>query len=784
MLDRSAGPGSMTGDSHLVPLPGTGWQVWRHALLRTAGFPAGELDRLAAPACARAADDHLDGRLPAGTFRRAFEEAACEVSRQAHEIAGDPRFREAVAWQSPGAVQALDGLLRDGPEPRGTRKRERYRRRHREDLVARYWQRYCAKAETTGWWGPVCWVALDPAGPAVVARPGPRLVRERRVYFEHWALEALLARLAADAPTRRWLPAAMQPHLRLDGRRVIRPAQPAAPLSAPEAALLARCDGCRPVIEVARELIGEGWLREAADIDLLLDSLVDRGLAWWPARLPLDLGAEGRLRGWLAAIGERDLRDRALAALDLLGRARDAAAAADGGTASARLARLDAEFVAITGRDARHRPGATYAGRTVCHLETSRDLDLVFGKPVLEAVARPLELLLVAARWLTAALAEAYTAALRELYDDLASSLGRPEIPLGQLWYLAQGPLFGAGERPADRIVAEFVRRWASLLGLDRLPPGCRGLELAAADLGAEAVRIFDADRPGWSGARLHSPDLHLCATGPDAVARGDFTAVVGEMHAAWATLDLAFAVAFHPAPDELRGALDRDLGPGRPRLLLPADWPRFTARLARAGSPSDRHLAFQPAAGADRDRVLPLAALTVSEENGRLVAGTAGGVRWPLVEVFADLLATHAVDAFKSIPQRPHTPRVTVDRLVIVRETWRTTIGATGLAGRADRSDLFLRARRWRRQLRAPERVFAGIAGELKPVYVDFTSPAYVSSFCAMLRSARLQGGDGVELRVTEMLPSPEQAWVPDAEGGRYLSELRLQVRDPEVAR
>jgi hypothetical protein len=48
------------------------------------------------------------------------------------------------------------------------------------------------------------------------------------------------------------------------------------------------------------------------------------------------------------------------------------------------------------------------------------------------------------------------------------------------------------------------------------------------------------------------------------------------------------------------------------------------------------------------------------------------------------------------------------------------------------------------------------------------------------MLSAARVASGDDVRLSVTEMLPLPCHAWVPDAEGRRYLSELRLQIRDP----
>jgi hypothetical protein len=48
------------------------------------------------------------------------------------------------------------------------------------------------------------------------------------------------------------------------------------------------------------------------------------------------------------------------------------------------------------------------------------------------------------------------------------------------------------------------------------------------------------------------------------------------------------------------------------------------------------------------------------------------------------------------------------------------------------------------------------------------------------MLASARMAAGEAVAVMFSELLPGPEQAWLTDAAGRRYFSELRLQVRDP----
>ncbi|MFD0598460.1 hypothetical protein ACFQZ4_44350 [Catellatospora coxensis] len=126
----------------------------------------------------------------------------------------------------------------------------------------------------------------------------------------------------------------------------------------------------------------------------------------------------------------------------------------------------------------------------------------------------------------------------------------------------------------------------------------------------------------------------------------------------------------------------------------------------------------------------------------------------------------------------------MSIGRLVVHRQTWRTTVAdCARAADLPDEAARYLAVRRWRDRLGLPEQVFVRVGTEVKPVYVDFTSPAYVAAFVAMVRAASRAGGAGVPLTVSEMLPGPEQAWVPDAAGRRYFSELRMAIRDPATA-
>jgi hypothetical protein len=48
------------------------------------------------------------------------------------------------------------------------------------------------------------------------------------------------------------------------------------------------------------------------------------------------------------------------------------------------------------------------------------------------------------------------------------------------------------------------------------------------------------------------------------------------------------------------------------------------------------------------------------------------------------------------------------------------------------------------------------------------------------MVKSARNRAGEQAALTISEMLPGAADAWLPDAEGRRYSSELRIQFCDP----
>jgi hypothetical protein len=134
-------------------------------------------------------------------------------------------------------------------------------------------------------------------------------------------------------------------------------------------------------------------------------------------------------------------------------------------------------------------------------------------------------------------------------------------------------------------------------------------------------------------------------------------------------------------------------------------------------------------------------------------------------------------IATYDPFPQDEHSPRLTVGRAVLRRETWRVDTGALAWALEKDAGRRQRLARSWAQHHGLPRRVFALAPTELKPLYVDFDSVLLTSVLARQIRRTTESGGG--RIRITEMLPGPDECWLLDASGNRYTSELRLTAVD-----
>ncbi len=665
------------------------------------------------------------------------------------------------------------------------------RDRGHAQMVASYLQRYCTKNDTIGFFGPVGWGRLGEGDQPIAVQPGETLLAARQIYFEGWAIDAIAQRLAEEDAMRPWLAPRRSPYLRREGQGYVTPNGAQIQLGPLSSALLAACDGTRPALVLLRELSPDLAPDQEEVLLGMLAGFHDKGMIRWSFQIPLSMTPERTLRDLLLAIEEEPLRERALALLDEMVRAADEVGRARGDAEALRraLGALEATFTRATGRLATQADGKLYVGRTLVHEDCRRDLDLELGAPFLTAIAPPLSLVLASARWFTQRIARGYRECFAATYTKLSGERGSRQIDLLSFAQTALPRLVNRETR--QMLQGELQARWDRVLAI---PPGERRIVRRSAELRALVAEEFAAPGPGWVKARYHSPDLLIAAPSVEAIRQGDYEVVLGELHVAINTLDRALFFAQHPEPERLRAAIEADLPEPCLIPLLPKAWSpeevveglgllvwAINGRMDLAlRSPKDFYLdlsldppGFPPA------QVLAIGELVVEEAEGGLVVGTREGrVRLDVLDFFQFVLMAQVISTFRLLPSGSHAPRVTIDRLVVSRESWVLKAGELDFARQPTAPGRFAAARRWAAGLGLPRFLFAKPQNEGKPFYVDLESPILVEILAKAIRSAaKADGHDLVHL--SEMLPAHGQLWLPDSQGNRYTAELRMVALD-----
>jgi len=732
----------------------------------------------------REASDKADAARP--SFIRAYEDAAAELSEEIRGIVNCERFREAIIWQNRPVfhnhvtrVVARD-LREDAPRSR--------RRRRDEELIANYLQRYCVKNDTIGFFGPVGWARLVSQGEAITARPGFDVIGERTVYFESWGIETLAEKIASNKDVLPWVAPRRVPYVNVEGRALYLPLARPTMLTAKQAAVLQACADDQMAREIAATLRGDPTLGFKSDEDVyqVLEGLCTRGLVIWGFTLPLVPNSETCLRRLLERIEPADLREPALASLSTLESARDAVSLAAGepGRLDRALGELEETFTQLTGATATRSHGQTYGARTLVYEDCQRSVAIEIGPELLESLGPPLSLLLDSARWVSFQLAEMYRKIMDQVYAELSRKADSPLVDAASFWMHVQPLLFGETEqRPLDALEPLLQERWARVLSI---PPGQWRVHYTAEHLRPLVLEAFAAPRPGWMAARNHSPDVMIAASSAEAIRQGDYQLSIGELHLGSNTLRAVVFISQHPAPDELMRAQEADFPKSRPIPIRPKSWPLTTVRTAVAlNSPKDLGIEFAyDSICPDTMKALPVSELVVEDTGGGLLMRTRDGrVSFDAVEAIGEALSAVAVNAMKILPPARHNPRVTIDRLVVCRESWSFTASELSFVEEKDEAARFLGARRWARSHDMPRFVFVKVPSETKPFYVDFDSPIYVDIFAKALRLLAEHPAADQPFTLTEMLPTPDQTWLSDAEGQHYTSELRMVAVDQAVA-
>jgi hypothetical protein len=712
-------------------------------------------------------------------FEAAFLRASEQTTESVRDIAALPAFREALTWQNRGVMQHGVDLLLQKRANGGSRNSHQ---RQREEVVASYWQRYCTKNDTVGFFGPVGWARFTSQAECLSVRSGEQLVTARKTYCEAWAIEALGTAILKKHNVQPWIAPILMPFIRIVGAVLHHPLFGRVQLSTSQALLLKGCNGRDTARQIAAALLRSRntEFKTEGDVYQSLKELAGKKFVFWSFNIPMGPHPEQALRAALQRVEDPGIQRSAISWLDEFESAKRgiAAAAGDADKLNSAFDNLETVFTRATGLAATRNHGQVYAGRTLVYEDCRRDVEVLVGPQLLHSFARPLSLLLFSGRWFASRIKAAYKEAFGRIYSRHVEGAGRIAVDAAPLWLEAIPLLLEDGPRFVAPIQEEFRQKWSRIL---QLGPGREPVNYSYEQLCEPVAREFSSEGPGWASACYHSPDVMIAADGEEAIRRGECLFVLGEVHMSKNTLDASLFVNQHPSPDELLSAIERDLG----ALNLVAAGAtthdagcRTTPTLV---GKSAFRLEYLPNAFiGDRSRSIPISSMVVESQEGELMAKSRDGrFRVSVMDLVGSLLSNMVSDCFKIFTPRPHTPRIAIDRLVIKRESWRFPLAELQFASCSDPAEGFLGARIWAHRHRIPRFVFYKSPVETKPSYLDLQSPILASVFFKQIRRTLEAHGPDAMIDVSEMLPSPEQTWLRDKHGRRYASELRMVAVD-----
>jgi len=682
--------------------------------------------------------------------------------------AADPLYQEAVHLSSPQALRnSIYGLLKTGDDKRTGKTRER------ERVATAYLQRFCAKNETSSFFGPTAAGSFAPT--EGLSCDFAVALGERRVYVSHWAASALAASVIADVPELDRVTRA--PSLYIDdgvanfaryvdghdAAGTVSRVYARAKLATTHLRVIELADGTRDVAAIAETTVQEQEL-EIADVVELIDEMVAAGMFRRGMSVPSGhMDALGYLTETLAAMPETEAVTRWRAELERM-RALVARYTTEPDPARRELlTELEQHFAALTATTAHRAAGEHYGDRAIVSEEFAagaRDVRIDSGVmaeagPAFGLLFDMVSLPTLARRW-----------AAREVFRRA----------------------FGAGPVRFVEVERRLADDQAAIETLCEQAPAAQSIKRVREHIG-DAIEKADRGNVALSMEALtnaidpaHLVDGLVAHYSADLVPFNDagrLRFVVGETHALFWLQEFLY---WHlPEREEMirgRTELLREMLGGRPAAEVVF---KHTSKVdLRPPSVLDYELVVDGSSQLSRERTLAIADVTVTLE------GDSFAFRAPGVGEFVPIAVGALPIAFQLLPAiypsfwkdgryfpeelfssagRPAIPRLELGPLVVRRRSWTTTAGeirdllgdTPGLVGAAR-----LEQSGW------PAQVFYRVAGQPKPMLLDLRSRHLLDLF-----SHHLGERDAV-VNVSEMLPGYDQLALRGPDGMRTC-ELRM---------
>jgi hypothetical protein len=659
-----------------------------------------------------------------------------------YNLVQDERFQEALLLSNPQMFTvALPAYL----HAYDLQHRAKKMRQLERQLYA-YLQRFCTKNDTTSFFGPIDYGCFDlhSPEPLLYQSRADQCLQQRLTRLSFWAAQALAECIGRDPAIQPHLVPSLQHGCTLlpDHTLEIIGRQSRIRLTEDAGVLLQRmhaqqtaaelCQDDKQVWSELRRLHAKGIVLWRLDIP----TAVFDPLAWLFSRVESIPASCATRLSWLTHL---QWFRQALAHF----------AAEPAAAKVPRLCEIEQRFTLLTGLAARRGEGQIYVDRMVLYDEAQGPIEQCrVGAPLAQKLLAQLRPGLDLCGSYSRLVQEACTRHACTLFQQLGD---QPQPYLTFIRALEERVTL------ADCLADPQVRQYQEqLVTLARQRQSEGYIRLTSED-----VRPFQ--RPLPAGTAL-SPDIFLAAPTLDALINGEYQAVIGEIHygfQVWCHF-LTFSayrdrVAAHlesvlppPSDGQLRAMLIHRRTQGKTFYLeLPGLSVEVLGRSTKAPT-----------------SVLPVADLEVArDENGLILRSRSLKKRLELYaadprSVSNWLFSTPSV-LMPAITIGDHTPRIEIDGVVYQRERWTLSVPEIlpPPAVRGDAAALLLHACEVRLRAQLPERVFARMPSERKPLYVDFANMFSLELFFHLIRN-------DATVTVSEVFPSPETWWLRGMRG------------------
>ncbi|MES9903985.1 MAG: lantibiotic dehydratase [Sedimenticola sp.] len=723
------------------------WFSW--FWLRSAGFPVSGLEEIAF-------QPNLIARLknaPEDMRAVVFVEAMASTRKNLVTKLSTPLAREALYLSNPEALKRIDQLAQGSLDIVNRRTRERVR------LGWRYLQRFCAKNDTTSFFGPIAWGHFTTQTKAITSmHEEGSITKQRCVALEYWVTEAIANAIVSDVSIQSDIPVRLNPACTIrDGAlyipTVVTPLLPAPVIQAMSIVEAATTDGilwqeaCNATGDNLENAIS--WLSDLLNSEILLPAIIPAPGVIEPITLLEDAISRTGSSKWLTFIKS----------------IKGYLSEFESGCLNTRQ-KIDVQVrkhLTDAGIATTRSTGSMYVGRFPFYEDCSRNMTMSLGP----SFATRLTLGLAPVLLIHRTVSEIAALRLNRRQIEHFRSLGGDESKSVPLIAMLRNQKDENWDGISREITEKLKLAWNSALA-ERVKH--REIELTVEDAQAICALLKPSiDMSHCLGVDIVSPDI-LIERGDENLQNGeDWRLVLGEIHPAVLTAVQPVAMPFCPDVDSVTEEVTTWLE--RPRLQL-ADsaktyqrshisWPQ-SARLTEIMLPNG-HSRLRQSIPSSRCEV-------VLKDSVLFVRDIHSGAEDDLVTVCSSDLHRILFSTANAVSGGHLESRITSSSMIIKRRTWSIGRTLTFPLAPAESADDFLAIRQWAESKGMPRFVFVKSSSEPKPMFVDFNNPLAADML------ARASKNDD-SIVISEMRPAPDRLWL-QSDGAHYCSELRLSVR------